>query len=118
MCTDFEKLIYNEFLKESRKAKNQPYRLRKDFTKIDNTTQLSLKKLSYFFIKHKDINPTEFFKAPYQIYSPEETFRITFYTTQKAIHVYKIYKESLKKVDSPEITDMIHHVNKNESSDN
>ncbi len=96
MFTDFEKAIYNAHLKESRSAKNQPYKLRKDFSKVNSTVTLCLKKLSDFFTKHKEISPNDFFKAPYFVYPEGETFDLKFYTTQKAISVYKIYRDSQK----------------------
>ena len=103
MFTDLEKMLYNEHLKESKRAKNQPYMLRKNFDKISTTVELSLKKLSAFFEKHKEINPSEFFRAPYKIYSTEEYFDIKFYTTQKAITVYKIFKQSIDTNKKPDI---------------
>jgi hypothetical protein len=96
-------MLYNEHLKESKRAKNQPYMLRKNFDKISTTVELSLKKLSAFFEKHKEINPSEFFRAPYKIYSTEEYFDIKFYTTQKAITVYKIFKQSIDTNKKPDI---------------
>ena len=94
MFTDFEKMLYNEHLKEQRRSKNLPYKLRKDFSKVNSTIELCLKRLSSFFDKHKDIKPWEFFKAPYSVYPKGEQFDLKFYTTQKAIVVYKLFKES------------------------
>jgi len=96
MYTDLEKTIYNEYLKESRKSKNQPFKLRKDFSKLDETVGIALKRLAVLFEKHKEIAISDFFKAPYAIYSESETFYLKFYTTQKAITVYKIYMEAKK----------------------
>ena len=102
MCTDFEKTLYNEHLKESRRIKNLPYKKRKNFEKINETTKLCLKKLALFFINNKDVFPSNFFRAPYSIYSEDEFFDLKFYTSQKAIKVYKIFMESKKEVDSKE----------------
>lgn len=96
MCTNLEKTIYNEHLKESRKSKNKPYKIRKDFSKISEQTELVLKRLSSLFEKHKEINISDFFRAPYSVYSDSESFPLKFYTTQKAISIYKIYMESKK----------------------
>jgi len=103
MFTDLEKALYNEHLRESKRAKNQPYMLRKNFNKLSTTVELSLKKLSAFFEKHKEINPSEFFRAPYKIYSTEEYFDLKFYTSQKAITVYKIFKQSIDTTSKPDI---------------
>jgi hypothetical protein len=107
MCTDFEKRIYNEYLKESRGAKSLPYRNRKDFTKLDPTIKLCLQKLSYLFNKHQEINITDFFKAPYFVYPEGETTQLKFYTTQKAISIYKIYINSKKSFDDSKNSDNI-----------
>jgi hypothetical protein len=108
MCTDFQKKLYNEHLSVSRKAKNQPYKLRKDFSKIDEKTSFCLKKLSYFFDLHKEIKPRDFFQAPYDIYSDTEYFDLKFFTTQRAINVYKIFIESKKNVEETQNSAKIH----------
>ena len=77
--------------------------LRKNFNKLSTTVELSLKKLSAFFEKHKEIKPSEFFRAPYKIYSTEEYFDLKFYTSQKAITVYKIFKQSFDTTPKPDI---------------
>ena len=102
MCTDFEKRIYNEFLKESRKAKNLPYKQRKNFTKINDTMKLCLNKLSNFFINNKEVNITDFFKAPYHVYPEGETFDLKFFVSPKARGVYKIFTKSSMMVDNTE----------------
>jgi predicted HD phosphohydrolase len=104
MYTDFQKLLYNVHLSVSRNAKNQPYRARKDFSKIDSKTDFCLKKLSVFFESHKEINPKDFFKAPYEIYSKDEHFDLKFFTSQRAINVYKIFMESKKRVEVSQLS--------------
>jgi hypothetical protein len=54
--------------------------------------------LSSFFTKHKEIKIEDFFKAPYFVYPEGENFDLKFFTTQKAISVYKIYHDSKKTV--------------------
>lgn len=94
MCTDLQKKIYNEHLKESRKSKNLPFRIRKNFEKLDSTTKLCLQKLEKFFVKHKDVSINDFFKAGYFVYPNDEYINLKFFTTLKAINAYKIYKNS------------------------
>ena len=105
MCTDFEKRIYNEYLKELRRSKNQPYKLRKNFDKIDEKTKLCLKKLSLFFINNKEVSPNDFFKSPYSVYPQGEHFGLDFYTTQRAIKAYKIFIKNEQPVDKTENSD-------------
>lgn len=94
MFTNFEKTIYNEHLKEKRKAKNQPFRPRKNFQKLDETTKLCLQRLASFFNNNDSVSISDFFQAPYKVYPEGESFDLKFYTTQKAKSVYKIYMES------------------------
>jgi hypothetical protein len=37
---------------------------------------------------------TDYFKAPYFVYPKDESFDLSFYTSQKAKSVYKIFQES------------------------
>jgi hypothetical protein len=94
MCTDFEKTIYNVFLRESRKAKSLPFRPRKDFQKINEKTILCLQKLSNFFLNNKEVDITEYFKAPYYVYPEGESFDLSFFVSQKAKSVFKIFLQS------------------------
>jgi len=107
MCTDIQKQIYNEFLKETRGARNLPYRRRKDFQTLNETLKLCLLRLEKLFLKNKEIRPCDFFKAPYNVYPEGENFDLKFYTSQKAIKVYKIYIESKKYIDQSKISDNI-----------
>lgn len=94
MCTDFEKQIYNLHLKEYRKAKNQPYRERKNFDKLSEDKKTVLTRLSLLFNNNRDIIISDFFKAPYEVYQDGTFFDLKFFTSQKAIKIYKIFIES------------------------
>lgn len=118
MYTDFQKQLYNVHLSVSRSVKNQPFKLRKDFSKIDSKTDFCLKKLSYFFETHKDIKPKDFFKAPYEIYTDTEYFDLKFFTTQRAINVYKIFMESKKIVDERKTSVMLPETSETVSGEN
>lgn len=96
--TEFEKSIYNIFLKVSRTSQNQPYRYRKDFTDFENTENYHyVRKLRAFFSKFETVKIEDFFRAPYSIYPDQaSTFDLHFYITPKAIKVYSLYN---KKID-------------------
>jgi hypothetical protein len=106
-----EKLIYNSFLIASRTAKNKPFRLRQDFSKVDPTTELILKKLSLFFSENNNITPTDFFIAPYKCYGSDNYFDIQFYTTRKAIKCYSIYCKQ-RETQNPDSDEAIEHAKK------
>lgn len=96
--SDFEKHIYNTFLKVSRSASNKPYRVRKDFNNLlDKKEYIYLKKLANFFNRFKHINIKDFFSAPYELYKDEHYFGLDYYTTLKAT---KAYTTVIKKNES------------------
>jgi hypothetical protein len=107
MCTELQKRIYNEHLKLSRLAKNQPYRLRKDFEKISDTTKLNLIKLENLFLNNRHIKIEDFFNAPYEIYGKEESFDLKFYSSQKAIGIYSIYIKKIMESNPDDILNRI-----------
>lgn len=89
--TGEEQTIYNTYLIASRKAKNKPFKLRKDFSDIGDENFILLKKLGVFFNHNKNISVSDFFWAPYEVYSKNEYFDLGFYTTRKAIVAYTQY---------------------------
>ena len=103
MLTDFEKFIYNKHLSCSKKNQNKPYTLRKDFSNLDDSATLYVKKLSMFFNKFKHIDIEDFFNAPYKIYTDEKYFDLKFYISPKAINTYNVYKKQKEVIDPDSI---------------
>lgn len=101
---DFEKLIYNKYLATSRSLQNKPFKLRKDFSKIDENTVHMLKKLSLFFNKFKHVSIDDFFSAPFNVYSDNVGFDLKYFTTQRALKVYTLYinRRAMSKPDTEE----------------
>jgi hypothetical protein len=99
-----EKHIYNKFLAVTRSAQNKPFKLRKKFDNLDDTTILCLKKLSLFFNRFSHVDADIFFKAPWEIYLDKGVFDLKFYTTQRALKVYTLYmqRQAQKKPDHEE----------------
>lgn len=91
MLTDQDKFVYNSYLVATKTNQNKPFKLRKNFDKLEDSVYIQLKKLSSFFDRNKNINLSDFFKAPYAIYGKENYFSIDFYNTRKAIKCYSIY---------------------------
>ena len=104
--TEKEKSIYNSFLATSRKVKNLPFKLRQDFSNIDDKTYVALKKLGAFFKLH-NLNYTDFFTAPYDFYDTTNYFDLSFFTSLKAIKCYTLYarKKETQSPDSKETID-------------
>lgn len=91
MLTELEQRIYNEYLQVSRSARNLPYRLRKDFSNLDSTKTLFVKRIARILLKFPNIHIRDFFSAPYEVYENDEFFDLKFYTTQRALKVYTIF---------------------------
>ena len=99
-----KKRIYNTHLEISRKARNEPFRLRKDFSDLDEDVLVSLDKLEKLFDRYPNLDMDDFFLAPHRIYPDEDWYPLEFYTTQKAITCYTQYMKmvELQDPDSPE----------------
>jgi hypothetical protein len=96
-----EKELYNIYLRISRTEQNKPFRYRKNFDKFeDHTDYPYLKKLYMFFRKFPHIKKEEFFRAPYRVYDDNsEYYEIKFYTTPRAIKLYKMYNDQMEQQD-------------------
>ena len=97
-----EQSIYNSYLTVSRSIHNEPFRLRKDFSKFDAEKEITVKRLDIFFKKYTHIRVNDFFKAPYYVFDMDEHFDLNFYITQKALKAYSMYvkKMELDSADS------------------
>jgi hypothetical protein len=94
--TELEKHLYNKHLIVSRTVKNKPFKLKKDFTKIvDSSKHKNLKRLAVFIKKHPEINLTTFFEAPYKLYPDVQYFDLEYFSSLRAIKAYTAYKKIL-----------------------
>lgn len=81
--------------------KGLPVQYRKDFSQIDPTTLVALKRLSAFFNKFPHILPDDFFGAPNHLHPDEKCPHIGFFITRPAIKTYSISMKK-KEDESPE----------------
>lgn len=94
--TDFEKDIYNKYLKISRIKQNKPYKERLNFENFDKEDSfVYVKKLSIFFERYNHIKVDDFFNAPYFVYSDNSTYDLKFYSSYNGVKVYNIYEKKL-----------------------
>ena len=106
MITEFEKFIYNTFLKTARSKNKLPYKLRKNFEDFDNKNFIHIKKLSSFFKRFPHIKVEEYFIAPYTLYPDETFFPIEYYTSLKATKAYTLSQK--KKInDDPDSNEQL-----------
>ncbi len=102
--TELEKQIYNNHLVVSRKVKNEAFRIRKDFSNMDEDKIVALQKLSRLFGMYPNLNQEDFFMAPHKVYPDSNYYPLDFYTGQKAISCYTQYMKmiELQDPDSPD----------------
>lgn len=102
MVTEEEKNVYNTYLRISRTKKGEPYKVRKNFDKFEDTDKhLYTRRLVRLFSKHRNIKWNDFFTAPYELYPDDTKFDLKFYTTPKAIKAYSLHMAK-KESDSPD----------------
>jgi hypothetical protein len=104
MISEFEKQIYNNHLVVSRKVKNEAFKIKKDFSNLEEDKITSLQKLSKLFNNYPNLIQEDFFMAPHKIYPDETYYPLDFYTKQKAIKCYTDYVKQLEiqDPDSPD----------------
>jgi len=106
MISEFEKQIYNNHLISSRKAKNEPYRIKKDFSNLEEDLIISLQKLSKLFNNYPNLIQDDFFMAPHKIYPEDSYYSLEFYTTPKAIKCYTQYVKQME-IQDPDSSDSL-----------
>ena len=85
----------------SRKMREKPFRIRKDFSDLDQSKIDKLDLLERFFNSHKSVNIDDYFSAPYVIFEDDEYFDLDFYLTSKAKKVYSQYMKKIE-MDDPD----------------
>lgn len=104
--TDFQKRIYNSHLAISRKMRDKPFRIRKDFSDMDQTKLDRLASLERFFNSYQNIKIDDYFAAPYAIFEDDDYFDLDFYSTSKAKKAYSQYMKKIE-MDDPDSEDSL-----------
>jgi hypothetical protein len=97
--TNFEKQIYNCYLKNFRKG--EPYKIRKDFSNINPNIAVYLQKIGNFLTKYPHINVNEYFEAPNSLYKDEKYPPLKSFISRTAIRDYSLYQKQ-KQDKNPE----------------
>jgi hypothetical protein len=95
--TEFEKFIYNSYLKYSRFG--QPFKLRKDFDSFDANLLVYLKKISYFLSRYNHIDVDEYFKSFCYIHPGEKYPNLDFFYSRLALKTFCLYKKQQENRD-------------------
>ena len=110
MISKTEESIYNSHLYTSRSVKNKPVRLRNNFDNLSEKDVVCLKKLSRFFSSYRNINYTDWFTAPYKVYTEDDQyFDLHFFTTRKALKCYTMYMKQ-RETQDPDSDETINHI--------
>lgn len=99
--TDLQKRIYNSHLAISRKMRDKPFRIRKDFSDIDQSKLDQLASLERFFNSYQNIKIDDYFSAPYVIFEDDDYFDLEFFLTSKAKKAYSQYMRKIE-MDDPD----------------
>lgn len=99
--TDFQKRIYNSHLAISRKMRDKPFRIRKDFSDMDQSKLDQLSSLERFFNSYQNIKIDDYFSAPYVIFEDDEYFDLEFFLSSKAKKAYTQYMKKIE-IDDPD----------------
>lgn len=99
LITEYDKLIYNTFLRVSRSKNKLPFKLRKNFDKLNNETFVAIKKVSNFLKRFPHIKIEEYFKAPYELYTDEEYFPLEYYHSLKATKAYTLLNKKKENLE-------------------
>ena len=109
MITDFQKEIYNKWLRSYRINNNSPFKPKRKFDDItDPKKLLSLIKLEKFFAKHRHLFRNEFFDAPYKVYGDERKYySLEYYASSKGLMSCVAYFKIINKSNPDEQMDFI-----------
>ncbi len=99
MITEFEKRIYNCYLKNFRN--NLPYQPRKNFDGIDPNILAYLNKISLFLKRYNHISLDDYFVAFKDLHPEEKYPPLSFFTSRLALKHYSLYKKK-QEDQSPE----------------
>ena len=94
--TKLQEKIYNSHLAISRKMRNKPFRIRKNFSSLETSVVDKLAALERFFLSLPSVNIDEYFTSPYEIFEDDDYFDLDFYLTSKA---KKAYSQYMKKIE-------------------
>lgn len=99
MLNELEQRIYNEHLKSYRTAAGKPYKFRKDFSEIDPSIELHVKRVARLLHKFPHISLVDYFQAPYTVYDSGDRFDLKYYTSPRAMKAYTLYMQQEVNTD-------------------
>ena len=101
MISSFQQKIYNDHLAISRKMREKPFKIRKNFSDLEDNKVAYLQKLEKMFSSYPSIKVEDFFTAPYVIFEDDQYFDLEFFLTSKAKKAYSQYMKKIE-MDDPD----------------
>ena len=109
MVTEREKHIYNTYLRVSRTARNKPFTYRKDFSDLDDSTKLFLKRIDNLLIKYPHISVENYFIAPFKVYPNAEHFALEYFANMGGVNAYTTYMKQIQEM-SPDSDEQLEFI--------
>jgi hypothetical protein len=92
---EFEKVIYNTYLKVIAAKQQRAFSYRKNFDDLGVEKRGDLIKLSNFLKRYPHIQVEKFLESPYKLFEDTKFFPLKFYTKRRALSAYITYKKQL-----------------------
>lgn len=99
MITPAEKHLYNDYLVISRKMRDKPFSIRKNFDDMDETTLFHIRRISHLLSKYPHITSEQYFKAPFVVYPEVEYFGLDYFSSMKAVEAYRLNTKRIDNLD-------------------
>lgn len=96
-------------MRVSRTAKNKPFSYRKDFSDMDDSALLFLKRISNLLFKYPHINPDDYFLSPYKVYPNAEHFTLEYYAGMGGVNAYSLYMKQIQEM-SPDSDEQLEFI--------
>lgn len=97
--SSIEKNIYNTHLRISRTQQGKPFKLRKDFSNLNDSDKLSTRRIGIMLERYPHIDCEDYITAPYIVYPNAEYFPLSFYANMGGINAYTVYMNQLQEED-------------------
>jgi hypothetical protein len=99
MITDFQKRIYNCYLRNYRKG--EPFKYRQNFSNLNPNIFAALEKISTFLTRYNHIDCDDYFDAFNELHPDDKYPPLTFFYSRGALKNYAIYQKQ-KEDRNPE----------------
>ncbi|MFA5754335.1 MAG: hypothetical protein WC905_03235 [Patescibacteria group bacterium] len=79
-------------------SENKPFTPRKDFSEINDSILMNLKRIGNLLFKYPHISQEDYFLAPYKVYPSAEHFTLEYYAGMGAVAAYSLYMKQIQEM--------------------